>query len=65
MKLTTETDPQKLRNKNFNYIIIDDNKNPSQFIYNKYKTYKTFGQQIIDINKDLADILKQNIEIIY
>lgn len=62
MKLTTETDPQKLRNKNFNYIIIDDNKNPSQFIYNKYKTYKTFGQQIIDINKDLADILKQYIK---
>lgn len=62
MKITTETDPQKLRNKNNNYLIIDHNDNPSQFIYNKYKTYKTFGQQVIDINKDLADILKQYIK---
>ena len=62
MKITTENDPQKLRNKNFNYIIIDDDNNPSQFIYNKYKTYKTFGQQVIDINKDLGDILKQYIK---
>ena len=62
MKITTENDPQKLRNKNNNYLIIDHNNNPSQFIYNKYKTYKTFGQQIIDINKDLADVLKQYIK---
>ena len=62
MKITTETDNQQLRNKNNNYIIIDDNNNPSQFIYNKYKTYKTFGQQVIDINKELADILKQYIK---
>ena len=62
MKITTENDPQQLRNKNNNYLIIDHNNNPSQFIYNKYKTYKTFGQQVIDINKDLADILKQYIK---
>ena len=59
MLITTENDPQQLRNKNNNYIIIDHNNNPSQFIYNKYKTYKTFGQQVIDINKNLSDILKQ------
>ena len=62
MKITKETDPQQLRNKNNNYLIIDHNNNPSQFIYNKYKTYKTFGQQVIDINKELADILKQYIK---
>ena len=62
MKITTENDPQQLRNKNNNYIIIDDNNNPSQFIYNRYKTIKTFGQQVIDINKDLGDILKQYIK---
>ena len=62
MKITKETDPQKLRNKNNNYLIIDHNNNPSQFIYNKYKTMKTFGQQVIDINKELADILKQYIK---
>ena len=62
MKITKENDPQQLRNKNNNYIVIDQNNNPSQFIYNKYKTYKTFGQQVIDINKDLGDILKQYIK---
>ena len=62
MKITKENDPQQLRNKNTNYIILDHNNNPSQFIYNKYKTYKTFGQQVIDINKDLGDILKQYIK---
>ena len=36
MKLTFENDPQKLRNKNNNYIILDQNNNPLQFIYNKY-----------------------------
>ena len=62
MKITTENDPQKLRNKNNNYIILDQNNNPSQFINNKYKTFKTFGQQNMDINKDLGDILKQYIK---
>ena len=62
MRITKENDPQQLRNKNNNYLIIDHNNNPSQFIYNKYKTYKTFGQQVIDINKDLGDILKQYIK---
>ncbi len=63
MKITKENDPQQLRNKNDNYFVIDNN-NPSQFIYNKYKTYKSFGQQVImiDINKDLSDILKQYIK---
>ncbi len=44
MIITTETDPQKL--------------NPLQLVYNKYKTYKTFWQQIID----LSDILKHYIK---
>ena len=62
MKITTENDPQQLRNKKFNYIIIDDNNNPSQFVYNRFKTYKTIGQQVYDIKKDLADVLKQYIK---
>jgi hypothetical protein len=62
MKITTETDNQQLRKKKNNYLIIDQNNNPSQFIYNKFKTYRTFGQQVIDINKELADILKQYIK---
>ncbi len=61
MKITTENDPQKSRDKNNNYLITDQNNNPSQFIYHNYKTYKTFGQQVIDINKVLNDVLKQYI----
>ncbi len=49
MKITTENDSQQLRNQNINYMIRDHNINPSQFIYKKNKTYKSFGQQIIDI----------------
>ncbi len=62
MKITTENDRQPLRNKNNYCIIIDHKNNLSQFIYNKYKTYKSCRQQIIDINKDLGDILKQYIK---
>jgi hypothetical protein len=61
MKITTKNDPEKLKNKNNNYLILNNN-TPSQFVYNRYKTYKTFGQQVIDINKDLSDILKQYIK---
>ncbi len=39
-----------------------NNNNPSQFVYNEFKTYKTFGQQVIDIDKDLSNILKQYIK---
>ena len=38
MKITTENDPQQLRNKNHNYIIVVHNNNPPQFIYDKYIT---------------------------
>ena len=61
MKLTTEQDPTKLTNLNLNYCILV-NGTPKQFIYNNYKTYSTFGQQIIDINNDLATILEEYIQ---
>ena len=62
MKVTKEIDPQKLRNRKFNYLILDHSTVPSQFVYNKFKTYKFFGQQIYDIKKDLADVLKEYIK---
>ena len=62
MIITKETDPQKLKKQKKNNFLILNNNNPSQFVYNKFKTYKTFGQQVIDINKELSDILKQYIK---
>ena len=62
MKITTENDPQILKTKKNNNFLILDNNTPSQFVYNKYKTYKSFGQQVFDIDKDLSDILKQYIK---
>ncbi len=37
MKITTKADPQRQRNEFFDNIIINDNNNPSQFVYNRYK----------------------------
>ncbi len=56
MIITTETDPQRSKRKRKSFFILNY-KYSWQFVYNKYKTYKTFGQLIIDINKDLSDIL--------
>ncbi len=39
MKITTETDPQKLKKQKKNNVWILNNNNPSQFVYNKFKTY--------------------------
>ena len=48
--LTTETDAQKLNNNKTNYLIISTT--PKQLIFNNYKTYKTYGQQIINIENE-------------
>lgn len=40
--------------KDFNFLDLRN----GTFIFNKYKTYKTYGQQIIKINPELLDIIK-------
>jgi hypothetical protein len=44
--------------KDKNWLIVDSTKTPRQFIYNVYKTAKTYGQQQINIPTGLADLLK-------
>ena len=39
MIITKETDPQKLKKQKKNNFLILNNNNPSQFVYNKFKTY--------------------------
>jgi hypothetical protein len=45
-------------------MLTDPKKKTVTSNYKKQKSYKPFGQQIIDINKELADVLKQS-NIIY
>jgi len=51
--LTDITDITKLTDKN--YLIIDKNK--YKFVFNVYKTFKTYGQQVVDVPKELKTII--------
>jgi hypothetical protein len=45
-----------------NYIIVDEDNNPNEIVYNKYKTYKIYGKQSIMItNNNLKEIIKNYI----
>ena len=37
-----------------NYVILDE----SKFVFNKYKTFKTYGQQVFDVPSELMNIIK-------
>lgn len=57
VKITTETDINKLNDLSTNYLII--NRLPYKFVFNDYKTYKTYGQQVIPIeDKFLSNIIE-------
>jgi len=58
MILTDENDETKL-NKN-NYLIL---KSPKRFLFNDYKTYKTYGKQVFFIPNDLEDIINKYLNI--
>jgi site-specific recombinase XerD len=45
-----------------NHIIVDKNDQPKLFIYNVYKTNKTYGKVTINIPSRLSDILKTYID---
>ena len=58
-KLTTETNKEKLKDPNDNYLILS---NPKRIIFNNYKTDKTYGQQVFNIDdKDLNKIIDEYI----
>jgi hypothetical protein len=40
-----------------NYLDLDGKGMPTRFVFNKYKTVKKHGQQIVDIPKELGDAL--------
>ena len=43
--------------KDKNYLLLEGKRQPTKFIFNKYKTSKTYGQQIVEITDTLKDTL--------
>ena len=43
--------------KDKNYLLLEGKKVPSKFIFNKYKTSKSYGQQTVEITDKLKDTL--------
>jgi len=50
-----KTDPR------YNYLIVSDKGDVEAFVFNKFKTAKTFGQQVFPIKGKLAHILEEYI----
>lgn len=62
MKITNEKDIKKLNDLSTNYLMVKDR--PYKFVFNNYKTYKHYGQQIIPVQKPiLNDIIDRYINI--
>lgn len=62
MKITNEIDLDKLNDLATNFIIV--RRKPYKFVFNDYKTYKQYGQQVIDVrNPILNDIIDKYINI--
>ena len=56
VKITTETDINKLNDPSANYLMISSH--PHKFVFNNYKTYKKYGQQVLPVqDKDLDNII--------
>ena len=62
VKITVETDTEKLRDSATNFLIISTS--PFQVVFNDYKTYKKYGHQVFDIDDPyLNEIITQYIVI--
>ena len=62
MKVLTEKDYNNMLTicpnlNDYNWCLLDKHLTPSKFIFNKYKTDKTYGKVILDIPKKLANEL--------
>ena len=60
VKITTETDINKLSDCGTNFIIISEN--PLKVIFNDYKTSTTYGQQVFNIPNELSCIIIKYIQ---
>lgn len=55
VKITNETDINKLNDLATNYLLLDAL--PYKFIFNNYKTYKIYGQQVIPVEDKTLNII--------
>ena len=56
VKITNETDINKSNDPATNYLMISSH--PYKFVFNNYKTYKKYGQQVLPVqDKDLNSII--------
>ena len=56
VKITNEIDINKLNDPSTNYLMIPPH--PYKFVFNNYKTYKKYGQQVLPVqDKDLNSII--------
>ena len=55
VRITNETDIKKLNDPSTNFLIIDTL--PYRFIFNDYKTYKIYGQQVIPVEDKTLNIV--------
>ena len=56
------TNKENNKNKNINYLVIINNE-PLYFLFNNYKTSKTYGEQKININNHLKSVIKKYLKI--
>lgn len=61
MVLTETNDVSILTDKRYNYLVMNGGE-PSLFVYNRYKTFSTYGQQVIPVELDVAKYLRTYIE---
>lgn len=61
MKVVTPLQYKRNKDPQYNYFI--DSARGSKFILNNYKTNKTYGSQIIDVDKDTVKLIRQFLKI--
>jgi integrase len=60
LKITREKNVKNLTSLDDNYVIVSK---PMKVVYNNYKTYKEYGQQVFEVPKELAEVIETYINV--
>jgi len=58
MKIFTKKKGRVVQEDENNYLVLNAKRVPQEFVFNRYKTSKHYGQQVIKLPNDLKEILK-------
>ena len=61
ISLLTLSDTDENLSPNYNYLVVDNNNNPTDIVYLRYKTDKSYGRVDLNIPETLRSILKDYI----